>query len=63
MLLKPDQLSDLGILINDRQRRRLEAIGEFPRRVQLTARTCGYVKAEIEAYLEKKIAQRDSSAA
>jgi len=52
-----------GIDYCDSRRRILEADGTFPRRVFLSQKKYGYVKAEIEAYLAKRIAMRDSAEA
>ncbi len=38
---------------------RLEKAGKFPKRVAIGAGRYGYVEAEIDAYIERKIAQRD----
>jgi prophage regulatory protein len=39
---------------------RLEKAGKFPRRVPIGPGRYGYVEAEIDAYLEAKIAERDA---
>jgi prophage regulatory protein len=62
-IIPAGQLPDRGITISNDQRKRLEDAGQFPRRVPVTARTHGYIEAEIDAYLECRIAQRDQSAA
>ena len=51
-----------GILTSNRQRRRLEEAGLFPKRVPLTARSYGYVEEEIIEYVKRKIAARDEPA-
>lgn len=38
---------------------RLEKAGKFPKRVAIGAGRYGYVEAEIDAYIESKIAERD----
>ena len=45
--------------------RRLEARGVFPRRVKLSPGgvAVGWVEAEIEAYLEGRVAERDGASA
>jgi len=58
-LVRPEDLPSYGIKLGDRQRRRLEAAGLFPRRVPITSRSHGYVEDEILAYTESKIAVRD----
>jgi predicted DNA-binding transcriptional regulator AlpA len=62
-LISPDRLPDYGIRISERHRRRLEARGEFPKRVQITGRTHGYVEDELIAFSEAKIAERDGAKA
>jgi prophage regulatory protein len=39
---------------------RLEKAGDFPKRVPIGASRYGYVESEIDAYIEKKIAERDN---
>jgi prophage regulatory protein len=39
---------------------RLEKAGKFPKRVPIGPGRYGYVEAEIDAYLEAKIAERDA---
>jgi prophage regulatory protein len=41
---------------------RLEKAGKFPKRVPIGAGRYGYVEAEIDAYIETKIAERDAGA-
>jgi hypothetical protein len=57
-LINPDKLAEYGIRLGDRQRRRLEQAGEFPRRVATSKRSHGYVESEVADYLESKIAGR-----
>jgi prophage regulatory protein len=40
---------------------RLEKAGKFPKRVPIGAGRYGYVEAEIDAYIERKIAERDAA--
>lgn len=42
---------------------RLEKAGRFPRRVQLGESTVVWVEAEIDAFVEGKVAERDKAAA
>jgi prophage regulatory protein len=42
---------------------RLEKTNKFPKRVPIGAGRYGYVEAEIDAYIEGKIAERDAQAA
>jgi prophage regulatory protein len=41
---------------------RLEKAGKFPKRVPISAGRYGYLESEIDAYIEKKIAERDADA-
>lgn len=34
--------------------------GEFPKQVKLSARTCGWVRCEIEAWVKARMAARES---
>jgi hypothetical protein len=60
-LISPHKLPDHGIDLRDRQRRRLEDAGLFPKRVPLSARRHAYVADEIEAYIKHKIAAARSA--
>jgi len=40
---------------------RLEKAGKFPKRVPISAGRYGYIESEIDAYLDRKIAERDSA--
>jgi predicted DNA-binding transcriptional regulator AlpA len=60
-IISPSELPERGIKIGDKQRQRLEATGLFPKRVAVTARTCGYVEDEIQAFIEARINQRDTA--
>ena len=62
-IILADDLPNRGIKLSDAQRRRLEAQRIFPRRVQITARSHGYVESEITDYLAARIAARDAAAA
>jgi predicted DNA-binding transcriptional regulator AlpA len=62
-ILLADELPSHGIKLSDAQRRRLETQHLFPRRVQITARSYGYVEAEIADYIVSRIAARDAEAA
>lgn len=42
---------------------RLEKAGKFPRRVHISAGRYAYVESEIDAHIEKKIAERDARGA
>ncbi len=39
---------------------RLEKAGQFPKRIRLGPNSVGWVEAEIEAWIEAKVAERDS---
>jgi hypothetical protein len=63
-LVSPDRLkSEFGIDLCNAHRKRLEAAGLFPRRVQITERSHGYIEEELQALIEARIAARDSQAA
>jgi hypothetical protein len=61
-LITPEALPGYGVLIGNKQRKRLEAEGKFPKRVPVTERTHGYVEDEIVAYGEARIRLRDRGA-
>jgi hypothetical protein len=62
-LIPPDALPEYGITIGEKQRRRLEAAGLFPRRVRPTPNSHAYVEVEILAHLEAAIKRRDAALA
>jgi predicted DNA-binding transcriptional regulator AlpA len=51
-----------GISLSERQRKRLEDRGRFPKRVQVSDRTHAYVEQEIDQHIEARINERDSAA-
>lgn len=59
-LLAADDLPDKGIRLSNSQRWRLERAGKFPRRVHPSPNRIGYVEREIDEYIAKCIAERDS---
>jgi hypothetical protein len=60
-LVSPDTLKQYGITIRERQRRRLEKAGRFPRRVHPTPHAHAYVEDEILAHIELCIRERDAA--
>jgi len=62
-LVSDDRLPEFGIKLGNAHRKRLEAAGCFPKRVQITERSHGYVEEELQAYIEVRIAARDNRAA
>ena len=63
-LILPQRLEfEFGIRLGDRQRRRLEEQGLFPKRVAITGRSHAYINEELAAYVERKIAARNSVSA
>jgi hypothetical protein len=60
-VILPDRLPDYGIKIGDKQRKRHEAAGLFPRRVPLSARSHGYVEDELIEHIQQCIARRDGA--
>ena len=39
---------------------RLEKAGQFPKRIQLGPNSVGWIEAELDAWIEAKVAERDS---
>lgn len=62
-LVPPHKLIDFGIDLGDRQRRRLEDAGQFPKRVPISGRRHGYVAEEVTAHIENLIAAARKGAA
>ena len=60
-LIPPASISEppFAIRLGDRQRRRLESAGEFPRRVPTSARSYAYIESELVDYVNRKVAERD----
>jgi prophage regulatory protein len=52
-----------GISLKNAQRQELEAADLFPPRVYISERKHGYVEAEIDAYIEARICDRDTKLA
>ena len=56
-------LNDAEVLrrtsLNKKQRRKMEAAGEFPSRVPLTPRLDGYLEEEIEKWIEERLTTRE----
>jgi predicted DNA-binding transcriptional regulator AlpA len=50
-----------GISLSERQRKRLEDKGLFPKRVQISERTHAYVEQEVDAHVEARINERDNN--
>jgi predicted DNA-binding transcriptional regulator AlpA len=61
-LVTPSRLPEYGLDISDMHRKRLEARGEFPKRVQVTERKYAYSEKEILAHTASLIAERDRKA-
>lgn len=60
LLRLPDVMRRVGLSRSELYRR--IASGEFPRPVKLGARASGWVEAEVTAWVEGRIAQRDAAA-
>jgi hypothetical protein len=58
-LIHPGRLPEFGINLGNKQRKRLEDGGLFPRRVPVSERTHAYVEDEILTHTQKCIARRD----
>ena len=59
MFLQFEQLQQRGIPHSERQLRRLEAEGRFPRRIHLSAQKVAWDAAEIEQWCAQRRAARD----
>ena len=57
-LLSKRQVTD-RVLYSPQHIARLEAAGAFPKRVKLGGNRVGWVEAEITAWIETRIAERD----
>jgi hypothetical protein len=62
-MILPDRLPDFGITFCNVHRLRLEREGRFPRRVYLSERKPAYRLAEIKAFLESRVSERDKAPA
>jgi len=60
LIASGDLAARKGITLGDKQRKRLEDQGLFPKRVRTSARTHGYVEEEIDTHNENCIALRDA---
>ena len=56
-------LSAYGISYTRMHLRRLEALGQFPKHVQLSAKRIGWLSRELEEWIETRAAARDGAAA
>jgi len=63
IILYPDLKTHKGIGHSKTQLWRLERVGKFPKRVQLSPGRHGWVEAEIDAFIAERIAARDEKAA
>ncbi len=53
------ELREHGIRLSRRQIHRLESLGRFPKRVQISERRVGWIAKEIDAHVAKQIEARD----
>jgi prophage regulatory protein len=60
-LIGYDELKGRGIPHSKMQLWRLEKAGRFPRRVRISAARYGYIEAEIDQFINDRIAERDSA--
>ena len=58
-LIDKRQLKEL-VLYTPQHIARLERAGKFPKRVKLGLNRVGWVRSEVEEWLEEKMAQRDA---
>jgi prophage regulatory protein len=59
-ILSTQDLSDKGIKFSRQHRHRLIREGRFPVPVKIGDATNGFIEAEIDAWIEAKIAERDA---
>jgi prophage regulatory protein len=57
-ILSRGDLKDRGITYSNVHLARLEAAGRFPKRVRFSASRVGWPEAEVDRWLEEKLAQR-----
>lgn len=62
-LVLPEKLPDIGVDYADTHRRRLEAAGKFPKRIQLSPRKHAYDHGELVSWIRARIAERDAGRA
>lgn len=60
-ILSKKQLKDY-VVYSMQHIARLEAAGQFPKRVRLGANRVGWIEQEVMAWLEERIARRDLAA-
>ena len=61
-LIPPHRLdAEKGIALSKDTRRRLEAAGDFPLRIPISAMRHAYDEREIDAWIEKRIAARETA--
>lgn len=62
MIAYPELKPRKGIRYSNVHLRRLEAAGNFPRRVNLGGNCVAWVESEIDNWLEQRAAERDAAA-
>jgi prophage regulatory protein len=62
-LLSYDDLATKGICFSRSHIWRLIKAGTFPKQVKIGSHTNAWVEAEIDAYIEKRVAERDNATA
>jgi predicted DNA-binding transcriptional regulator AlpA len=62
-IVRFEDLSSFGIPFTRMHLRRMEAIGQFPKHLQLSPKRIGWMRREIEQWIEDKAAARDGTAA
>jgi predicted DNA-binding transcriptional regulator AlpA len=60
-ILTYPELNPRGVRLSRRQIDRLEAVGKFPSRVQISPGRVGWLAEEIDAHLAAAIARRSAS--
>jgi prophage regulatory protein len=61
-ILSYADLPSKGITHSRQQIWRLYKAGKFPKPIQLSDQRVGFVEAEVDAWLQKKVAERDHAA-
>lgn len=57
LIRRPDVRARTGL--SDTRIDELEKLGDFPRRVLISARAVGWVRSEIDSFIRNRIAERD----
>ncbi|PLX37584.1 MAG: hypothetical protein C0606_04645 [Hyphomicrobiales bacterium] len=58
IVLNRQDLTKLGIRVNNSSLLRWEAAGRFPRRIRMAGTSVAWIKAEVDAWLEARAEER-----